>query len=198
MRPDLRKRQDLGRVGRTTRNFLSSSLAWRSLGRSVPPVPCIDDRRCGATNDGPYGPTTDRYIHLIPNMPSHPHTRTSPTNPKGAPAVSLPTLTGTARLLTDPKRALTKDRKPMATALLKFQGWRKVDGKWVEGDHVVASAIAFEDVARDLAQHGKGDEIEVAGVATLTVWNEQPRLNLSLKAVAAVEKRQRNPEAVAA
>lgn len=106
--------------------------------------------------------------------------------------MSLPRVTGTARLLTDPKKALTKTDKPMATVLLKFQGWRKgADGKWEEGDNVVASAIAFEDVARDLVGFSKGDEVTVEGVATLTVWKEEPRLNLSLSAVAAVERRQR-------
>lgn len=105
--------------------------------------------------------------------------------------MSLPRITGTARLLTDPKKALTKTGNPMATALLKFQGWRKTDGKWVEGDHVVASAIAFEDVARALVEHAKGDEVTVEGVATLTVWKDEPRLNLTLNSVAAVERRQR-------
>ncbi len=111
--------------------------------------------------------------------------------------MSLPRLAGTAKLLTDPTRKVTKTNKPMSTVLLKFTGWTKGDdGKWVEGDSVVASAIAFEDVARALAGFAKGDDIQAEGVFTLTVWKDQPRLNLTLKTVAAVEKRQR--EAVAA
>lgn len=106
--------------------------------------------------------------------------------------MSLPTITGTARLLTDPRKALTKTDKPMATVLLKFQGWRKGDdGKWVEGDSVVASAIAFEDVARDLAAFAKGDEVTVEGVGTLAMWNDKPQLNLTVKSVAAAERKQR-------
>ncbi len=111
--------------------------------------------------------------------------------------MSLPKVTGTARLLTEPTRKTTKTNKPMSTALLKFVGWRKDGDKWVEGDTVVASAIAFEDVAMLLAGFAKGDDIQVEGVATVGVWKDQPRLNLTLKAVAAVEKRQQ-AEAVAA
>lgn len=103
--------------------------------------------------------------------------------------MSLPRVTGTAKLLTDPKKALTKGGKPMATVLLKFAAWRKVDDKWVEGDSVVASAIAFEDVARTLAGFAKGDDVAVEGVATLAAWKEQPRLNLTLTAVAVPERR---------
>lgn len=105
--------------------------------------------------------------------------------------MSLPKVTGTARLLTEPTRKTTKDNKPMSTALIKFIGWRKdPSGKWVEGDSVIASAIAFEDVARDLVAFTKGDNVEVDGTVTgLQVWKDQPRLNVTLKAVAAVEKR---------
>ncbi len=104
--------------------------------------------------------------------------------------MSLPRVTGTARLLTEPTRKTTKTNKPMSTALLKFVGWRKGDdGKWTEGDSVVASAIAFEDAARQLAAFAKGDDVQVEGVATVGVWKDEPRLNLTVKAVAAVEKR---------
>lgn len=103
--------------------------------------------------------------------------------------MSLPTLSGTAQLLTDPKKALTRTNKPMATALLKFAAWRKIDGKWEEGDSVVASAIAFEDTARALAAFSKGDNVAVTGTCTLTVWNDQPRLNLTVQTCAAPERR---------
>jgi hypothetical protein len=121
----------------------------------------------------------------------------STPHPKGTP-MSLPKVTGTARLLTEPTRKATKDNKPMSTALIKFTGWRKDPaGKWVEGDSVVASAIAFEDVARDLAGFTRGDNVEVDGTVTgLQVWKDEPRLNVTVKSVAAVEKR--TSEAVAA
>ncbi len=113
--------------------------------------------------------------------------------------MSLPTVSGTARILTEPTRRTTAKNDPMSTVLLKFQGWRKGDdGKWIEGDAVVAGAIAFGDVALLLAGFAKGDDVEVSGTATLQVWKEQPRMSLTLKSVAAVEKRQRDRESVAA
>ncbi len=99
--------------------------------------------------------------------------------------MSLPQLTGTARLLTDPRKALTKTGKPMATVLLKFVGYRKVEGKWTEGDTVVASAIAFEDVARALVGFAKGDDVDVTGTATLGMWQDKPQLSLAVKTIAA-------------
>lgn len=103
--------------------------------------------------------------------------------------MSLPTISGTAQLLTDPRKALTKTGKPMATALLKFAAWRKVDGKWEEGDSVVASTIAFEDAARALAAFTKGDNVAVTGTATVTMWKDQPRLNLAVQTCVAPERR---------
>ncbi len=109
--------------------------------------------------------------------------------------MSLPTLTGTAKLLTDPRKALTKTGKPMATVVLKFQSWRKVDGKWEEGESVVAAAIAFEDVARELVQFGKGDDVDIAGTATLGMWQDKPQLKLTVTTCTAAVRqvRQRVP-----
>jgi single-stranded DNA-binding protein len=112
-----------------------------------------------------------------------------PTPDLEAAPVTLPAISGTAQLLTDPKKALTKTGKPMATVLLKFAAWRKVDGKWEEGDSVVASAIAFEDTARALAAFSKGDNVAVTGLCTLTVWQDKPRLNLTVQTCAAPERR---------
>lgn len=111
--------------------------------------------------------------------------------------MSLPTISGTAKLLTDPKKALTRDRKPMANVVLKFQAWRKVDGKWVEGDHVVVVASAFDDTARALVQHAKGDDVDVVGTATLGMWQDKPQLRVVLAEVRAHVK-QANRQAVAA
>lgn len=111
--------------------------------------------------------------------------------------MSLPTVSGTAQLLTEPKKALTKTNKPMATALLKFAAWRKVDGKWEEGDSVVASAIAFEDTARALAEFSKGDNVVVTGTGTATVWNDQPRLSLTVQTCAAPAARTATERAAA-
>ncbi len=98
--------------------------------------------------------------------------------------MSLPKLTGTGRLLTDPRKSLTKLQNPMCSVLLLFQGWRKDDdGKWVEGDSVAVDAVAFEEVARALAGFSKGDNVEVvdATVTGVEVWNDKPRLKIRVK-----------------
>lgn len=111
--------------------------------------------------------------------------------------MSLPTISGTAKLLTDPKKSVTKSNKPMASVVLRFQGWRKVDGKWVEGDHVVVVASAFDDTARALVQHTKGDDVDVTGTATLGMWQDKPQLRMVLAEVHAHVKRS-DRQAVAA
>ncbi len=100
--------------------------------------------------------------------------------------MSLPKVTGTARLLTDPRKMLTSMQKPMCSVLLLFQGWRKDDdGKWVEGDAVKADAVAFEDPARALAGFAKGDNVEIvdATITGVEVWNDKPRLKIRVKDV---------------
>lgn len=113
--------------------------------------------------------------------------------------MSLPTVSGTARILTEPTRKLTKTHEPMSNALIKFQGWKKDgDGKWTEGEEVLASVLAFGDVAKQFAGFAKGDDVEVSGIGTLQMWKDKPQLLLSLKSVAAVEKRARDREPVPA
>lgn len=112
--------------------------------------------------------------------------------------MSLPTLTGTAKLLTDPKKALTRTGNPMATVLVKFVGFRKVDGKWEEDGGVVASAIAFEDAARALVAFAKGDSVELEGRATeVTIWKDKPQIKLTVSACSA-PVRQSDTQRVAA
>lgn len=111
--------------------------------------------------------------------------------------MSLPTLTGTAKLITDPRKQLTKTDQPMATAILKFSAWRKVDGKWEEGEGVIAAAIAFEDVARSLASFVKGNDVTVAGTVTLGMWQDKPQVRLTLTSCAAAERKS-GKQAVAA
>lgn len=96
--------------------------------------------------------------------------------------MALPELRGTARLLTDPRTGVSKNDKPWTSALLKFPQWRKTDDGWEEGDGVVASAIAFEDVAEQLAGYAKGDEIELRGPASLEEWQGKTRLKLTIEA----------------
>jgi hypothetical protein len=94
--------------------------------------------------------------------------------------VSLPTITGVAKLLGDPKSGPTKSGGSWTNAILKFTAWRKVDDEWTEGEGVVAAAIAFDDVAAQLAAFRKGDPIEIHGTASLGLWNDAPQLRVTL------------------
>jgi single-stranded DNA-binding protein len=96
--------------------------------------------------------------------------------------MALPELRGIARLLSDPRTGIGKTGKPWTSALLKFTQWRKTDDGWEECDGVVASAIAFEDVAGQVADYRKGDDIEVRGPITLEEWNGKPQLKLTVAA----------------
>ncbi len=98
--------------------------------------------------------------------------------------MSLPNVHGTARLLTDPRKLVTGAGKPMASCLLLFVGWKKdADDKWVEGDAIVADAVAFEDPAFDLAKFAKGDTVEIvdAVVTGLSVWKDKPQMKIRVK-----------------
>jgi single-stranded DNA-binding protein len=100
--------------------------------------------------------------------------------------VSLPLITGTARIVADPKRGVTKTNEPWASAIVRFTGYRKVDGKWEEDTSFGASVVAFGDTARALFAFAKGDEVEIHGkVKNVTVWQPatgEPRPQLQLVA----------------
>ncbi len=90
--------------------------------------------------------------------------------------MAFPELRGTGRLLADPRKGVGKNNKKWASALIKFPTWYKTDSRWEEGEGTVASAIAFEDVAVDLASHTRGDTIGIHGTAKAAVWNDKPQL----------------------
>jgi hypothetical protein len=119
--------------------------------------------------------------------------------------VSLPQITGTARIVTDPKRGVTKTNEPWASTVVRFTGYRKVEGKWEEDASFSASVIAFGDTARTLFAFAKGDEIEVHGkVKDVTVWqpttgDPRPQLQLVADSVEAAQRgRSRQPLQAAA
>lgn len=105
------------------------------------------------------------------------------------------TVTGKARLVTDPKRGRTGAGKPWANAVLRVVNYRKTDGGWEEHSSFSCTAVAFEDAAFKLAGFSKGDEVEFTGrVRELKVWTPErgePRaqLGLSLDEVTAAPKR---------
>lgn len=106
--------------------------------------------------------------------------------------MSLPTISGTAQLLTDPKTGPTKSGGTWTNAVLKFQAWRKVDDEWTEGDAVIGAVIAFDDAAQSLLTFSKGDIVTVEGTATVALWKDQPQLRITANTVAAPERRKRS------
>lgn len=108
--------------------------------------------------------------------------------------MSLPLITGAARIVTDPKRGVTKTNEPWASAVVRFTGFRKVEGKWEEDTSFSASVIAFGDTARALFAFVKGDEVEIYGkVKDVTVWqpatgDPRPQLQLVAETVEASQR----------
>jgi single-stranded DNA-binding protein len=103
--------------------------------------------------------------------------------------MALPEIRGTARLLADPRKGLTKTDKRWASVLVKFPTFRKTDNGWDETDGVVAKVSAFDDLATALAGHTKGDEIGVHGTVKASVWNDKPQLDVNASQIWAPERR---------
>ncbi len=97
--------------------------------------------------------------------------------------MSLPTLRGTARLLTDPRTGDTKTGGRWTSALVKFPQWRKTDDGWQEGDGAVASIIGFDERADVLAAFAKGDEIDLYGTCVPDVYQGKPQLKVTLDGI---------------
>lgn len=96
--------------------------------------------------------------------------------------MALPELRGIARLLNDPRTGTTKTGNPWTSCVVKFQEWHKGDNGWTEGGGVVASLIAFGDVADEVARFARGTEIELRGPASLGEWQGKPQLKITVQA----------------
>lgn len=94
------------------------------------------------------------------------------------------TVTGKARLVTDPKRGRTGAGKAWANAVLRVVNFKKTDTGWEEHSSFSCTGVAFEDAAFKLAEFVKGDEIEFTGrVRELKIWTPErgdPRAQLGL------------------
>lgn len=89
--------------------------------------------------------------------------------------MSLPTITGTARITTDVVPREGKTGAPWLSLALHFQGYRKQpdDGSWAEADHFRVNAVAFGDTATWLADNVKrGDAVTVTGVLKTSSWTD--------------------------
>lgn len=106
--------------------------------------------------------------------------------------MALPTISGTGTLLSDPKTGDTRTGGTWTNAVVKFQAWRRTDSGWEPGDEVVCAAIAFDDVAADLARYAKGDPVQIdATVNSLAIWQGKPQLKVTVSAVTQPEQRPR-------
>jgi len=119
--------------------------------------------------------------------------------------MSLPLITGTARIVSEPRRGVTKTNELWASVIARFIGCRKTDaGKWEEDTSFSASIIAFGDTARALFAFAKGDDIEVHGkVRDVTVWqpptgDPRPQLQIAATVVEAAQQRRRSRQPIAA
>jgi single-strand DNA-binding protein len=82
------------------------------------------------------------------------------------------------KLFRDPKPGRTKTDKPMCSALVRVP---------MGEDSVIASVIAFEDVAERLARLRAGDAVSITGSARLNVWQRdgetRPGLDVTASAI---------------
>lgn len=107
--------------------------------------------------------------------------------------MSLPELRGTGRMITDPRTGTAKTGAPWCSALIKFPVWKKTDdGKWEEQpDAPVASVIAYDDLAGQLAGYSKGDAVGVHGTTKLAIWKDRPQFAVTATQVWTPEKTDR-------
>ena len=108
--------------------------------------------------------------------------------------MSLPEIRGAGKLITDPRSGETRTGGRWTNGLVKFQAWKKNGDDWEPGDAVVASVIAFDDVADLLAGYAKGDDIAVQGATSVALWKDQPQLKITLAKVWTPERKPRGAD----
>lgn len=94
--------------------------------------------------------------------------------------MSLPTMSGTARLIADPELRVAPSGTFIATVRLAFNSRRKNDaGEWVDGDVFYVNGTLFRDEAEHVAESlTKGTEVVVTGrlkTRKYTDKDNQPR-----------------------
>lgn len=112
--------------------------------------------------------------------------------------MSLPTISGDGKLVTDPKHGIAKTGTPWANCIVRFVGYRKDGDEWVEDTSFIAALAAFGDEAAQLATFAKGDSVHVEGrLRSLRLWQPargepRPELEITVKSVTRPERRQRD------
>lgn len=102
--------------------------------------------------------------------------------------MSFPDIHGTGRLVTQPNMGVASTGDEWSNALVVFTTHRPTDtGGWEETGSMAATVVGYGEVARQLAAHTKGDVVTITGrINQLIVWNEQPRVSITLDAIEAV------------
>lgn len=106
--------------------------------------------------------------------------------------MTLPELRGQGRALTDPRSGTTGSGTPWCSLLLKFPSWKKTDDGWKEQpDSPVASVVAYDDLAAQLAKYAKGDDLGVLGTTKLSVWKDKPQFSITASQLWTPERKPR-------
>lgn len=88
--------------------------------------------------------------------------------------MSLPSLTGTGRLVTEPDLQFTPSGKAVATVRLAFNSRRQdAGGQWTDGDTFFIRGTAWEHLAKNIADTlRKGMEVLVSGELRTESWEK--------------------------
>lgn len=86
--------------------------------------------------------------------------------------MSLPNLSGTARLTGEPELRFTPQGTAMCKVPLAFNSRKKNDaGEWVDGDTLFITGTVWKDAAEAAAEHlRKGQEVAVTGRPKTRSW----------------------------
>jgi single-strand DNA-binding protein len=90
--------------------------------------------------------------------------------------MSLPTLSGTARLTADPELRFAPSGVAVAKMNLAFNARRKNEstGQWEDGDTFFVEAVAFKQLAENIAESFiRGMEVVVTGRLKTDQWNDK-------------------------
>lgn len=85
--------------------------------------------------------------------------------------MSLPNLSGEARLIEDPDMRFTSAGKAVAKIRLAFNSRKKVNGEWVDGDTLFLDGTLWERAAENAVNSlTKGDLVVVTGRLKTSFW----------------------------
>jgi single-strand DNA-binding protein len=89
--------------------------------------------------------------------------------------MSLPTVAGNAKVISDVALRTGKSGKPWLLITVAFEQMRQDDaGTWVKSDDFICQAVAFGRLAENVAASvAKFDEIHISGCLKTSRWTDQ-------------------------